>query len=284
LNPKRLCWAVICASLWCALTPAHAAAPARPRIVSLAPHLTELVFAAGGGDTLVGTVEYSDFPAAARSIPRVGDAWRVDMEKLVALHPDIVLTWASGTPPDIVARIDTLHLRKVAIATYRLADVPTALRTLGELTGTKPVAETAAAAFDAEIAQLRNEYARAVPVSVFVQLDDQPLFTVNARHIISEIVELCGGRNVFADLPQLAPPIGVEAVIAANPQVILSTDDTIADPAAQWRSWERLTAVRYGTIYPIHADTVARSTPRLVQGTRETCENLEDARRRLGLH
>ena len=261
---------------------AHAAVPStRPRIVSLAPHLTELVYAAGGGDTLVGTVEFSDFPEAARALPRVGDAWRVDLERLLALHPDIVLTWTSGTPPDIVARLDTLRLRRVDIATFRLADVPVALRTLGELTGTPAVAQAAADSFTAQIAALRDEYAHAVPVTVFIQLDDQPLFTVNSRHVISEIVELCGGRNIFAGVPQLAPPIGIEAVVAADPQVILSTDDTIADPAAQWQSWTRLTAVRFRTIYAIHADTVARSTPRLVQGTRETCENLADARRRL---
>jgi iron complex transport system substrate-binding protein len=260
---------------------AHASRPARPRIVSLAPHLTELVYAVGGGDTLVGTVEYSDFPAAARALPRVGDAWRVDMERLVALHPDIVLTWTSGTPPNILERLDALHLRRVDIATFRLADLPVALQRLGDLTGTPENARTVAETFSAGIASLRSEYAKATPVTVFIQLDDQPLFTVNSHHIISEIVELCGGRNVFAALPQLAPPIAVEAVIAADPQVILSTDDTIADPAAQWRSWQRLTAVRYRTIYPIHADTVARSTPRLVQGTRETCENLADARRRL---
>ena len=261
---------------------AHAApTPARPRIVSLAPHLTELVYAAGGGDTLVGTVEFSDFPEAARSLPRVGDAWRVDLERLLALHPDIVLTWTSGTPPDIVARLDTLHLRRVDIATFRLADVPVALQTLGELTGTPAIARAAADSFSTQIAALRDRYAHATPVTVFIQLDDQPLFTVNSRHIISEIVELCGGRNIFATLPQLAPSISVEAVVAADPQVILSTDDTIADPAAQWQSWQRLTSVRFRTIYPIHADTVARSTPRLVQGTRETCENLADARRRL---
>ena len=261
---------------------AHAApTPTRPRIVSLAPHLTELVYAAGGGDTLVGTVEFSDFPQAARSLPRVGDAWRVDLERLLALHPDIVLTWTSGTPPDIVARLDALHLHRVDIATFRLADVPVALQTLGGLTGTPAIARAAADSFSTQIAALRDRYAHATPVSVFIQLDDQPLFTVNSRHIISEIVELCGGRNIFASLPQLAPSISVEAVVAADPQVILSTDDTIADPAAQWQSWQRLTSVRFRTIYPIHADTVARSTPRLVQGTRETCENLADARRRL---
>ena len=223
-----------------------AATPARPRIVSLAPHLTELVYAAGGGDTLVGTVEFSDFPEAARALPRVGDAWRVDLERLLALHPDVVLTWTSGTPPDIVARLDALHLRRVDIATFRLADVPVALRTLGELTGTPAIARAAADSFSTQIAALRDQYAHATPVTVFIQLDDQPLFTVNSRHIISEIVELCGGRNVFAALPQLAPSISVEAVVAADPQVILSTDDTIADPAAQWQSWQRLTSVRAG--------------------------------------
>jgi iron complex transport system substrate-binding protein len=230
----------------------------------------------------VGTVEYSDFPDGARAIPRVGDAWRVDMERLLALKPDIVLTWESGTPPEILSRLDALKLRRLDIATYRLADVPAALLTLGKLTGTESIARTAADSFTSAIETLRREYAHARPLTVFIQLDDQPLFTVNAHHVISEIVELCGGRNVFADLPQLAPPIGVEAVIAADPQVILSTDDTIPDPASQWQQWSRLTAVRHGTIYGIHADTVARSTPRLVQGTRETCEDLADARRRLG--
>ena len=189
-----------------------AATAERPRIVSLAPHLTELVYAAGGGDTLVGTVEFSDFPEAARALPRVGDAWRVDLERLLALHPDVVLTWTSGTPPDIVARLDTLHLHRVDIPTFRLADVPVALRTLGELTGTPAIARAAADSFSTQIAALRDQYAHATPVTVFIQLDDQPLFTVNSRHIISEIVELCGGRNIFAALPQLAPSISVEAV------------------------------------------------------------------------
>jgi iron complex transport system substrate-binding protein len=271
--------AVLVAAVFAVCT--GSAEPAALRVVSLAPHLTELVFAAGGGDTLVGTVEWSDYPEAAKAIPRVGNAWRVDLERLLALRPDVVLSWPSGTPADIVARVDALKLRRVDIPTFRLADVPAALLQLGELTGHSATAQAAASAFQRDIDELRSRYAQAAEVTVFVQLDDQPLFTVNSRHIISEIVELCGGRNVFAALPQLAPSIGIEAVIAADPQVILSTDDTIADPAAQWRQWSRLTAVRHATIYPIHADTVARSTPRLVQGTRETCANLDDARLRL---
>jgi iron complex transport system substrate-binding protein len=263
-----------------AIPPVAYAAPSL-RIVSLAPSLTELVYAAGAGDRLVGVVEYSDFPDAARRLPRVGDAWRVDMERLLVLRPDIVLTWASGTPEEIIARLDALKLAHRDIATYRLADVPAALRTIGTIAGTTRDAEVAAARFEHDIGELRAAYAQALPVTVFVQLDDQPLYTVNGRHVISEVVELCGGRNVFAGLSQLAPAVTAEAVVAADPEVIVSTDDTVADPMAMWRRWRHLTAVRSGTVYALPADTTTRATPRLVDGTRAICAVLDDARRRL---
>ena len=257
-------------------------ATAKPlRIVSLAPHLTELVYAAGAGAALVGTVEYSDYPAEARGLPRVGDGWRVDAERLLALRPDLVLAWPSGTPQETIARLEALKLRVVSIPTYRLADVPAALRTIGRIAGTSEIAEATAAKFAADVEGLRARYARQPAVSVFIQIDDDPLYTVNRRHVISEVVELCGGRNVFAELPQIAPPVDVEAVLARQPQAILSTDDTIADPAAYWRRWPGLVAVRAGTIYSLSADTLARSTPRLVDGVRATCEALRDARARL---
>lgn len=256
-------------------------AAARLRIVSLAPHLTELAYAAGAGDAIVGTVEYSDFPAAARAVPRVGDGWRVDTERLLALRPDVVLAWPSGTPEDTIARLEALRLRVVRIPTYRVADVPAALRSIGRIAGTGAVAEAAAAKFEAEVERLRARYSREASLSVFIQIDDEPLYTVNRRHVISEVVGLCGGRNVFADVPQIAPPVSVEAVLARGPQVILSTDDTIADPAAYWRRWPSLPAVRHGTIYSMSADTLARSTPRLVEGVRATCEALRNARARL---
>ena len=262
----------------CACVAAQAL-PSRPRIVSLAPHLTELAYAAGAGDLLVAVVEYSDYPEAARSLPRIGDAWRVDMERLLALRPDVVLTWPSGTPDDIIQRLEALKLTHRGIATHRLADVSAALRTIGAIAGTTGTAEAAAARFDTEIAELRRTYAAARPISVFIQLDDQPVYTVNGRHIISEVVELCGGRNVFADLPQLAPPVSIEAVIAADPEVIVSTDDTIADPLAMWQRWTGLRAVRAGAVFSLPADTMARATPRLVAGTRATCAALDTARR-----
>ena len=276
MTAVRLLLAVVLAA-WAAV-----AQPApRLRIVSLAPNVTELAYAAGAGDLLVGAVEYSDYPEAARRLPRVGDAWRVDPERVLALRPDLVLAWASGTPEDTIARLRALGLRVEAVPVFRLADVGAALRTIGGIAGTEATAGRAAAAFDAEIARLRTAYSGAAPVSVFIEIDDEPLYTVNGRHVISEVVELCGGRNVFADLPQLAPPVAIEAVLARDPQVILSTDDTIADPYALWRQWTRLAAVRDRTIYSMPSDTLGRATPRLAQGAAAVCQALEDARRRI---
>jgi iron complex transport system substrate-binding protein len=271
-------WLLLALALGAVVPAAEGAA--RLRIVSLAPNLTELAYAAGAGSTLVGTVEYSDYPAAARALPRVGDAWRVDPERVLQLRPDLVLAWSSGTPADTVARLESLGLRVVSIPTYRLADVGAALRTIGKIAGTAAIADAAAAKFDAGIGRLRAAHATAPTLEVFIEIDDEPLFTVNGRHVISEVVQLCGGRNVFADLPQLAPPVALEAVIARDPQVILSTDDTIADPGALWRRWTRLAAVRDGTIYSMPSDTLTRATPRLAEGAREVCAALDDARKK----
>ena len=251
---------------------------ARLRIVSLAPNVTELAYAAGAGGTLVGTVEYSDYPAAARELPRVGDAWRVDVERVLALRPDLVLSWASGTPEDTVARLRSMGLHVVPIETFRLADVSAALRTIGQIAGTVQVADAAARRYEDAVRSLRASHADVRRLSVFIEIDDEPLYTVNGRHVISEVVELCGGSNVFADLPQLAPPVALEAVLARDPEVILSTDDTISDPGQLWRPWTRLKAVRSGTIYSLNSDTLTRATPRLAEGARAVCAALDDAR------
>lgn len=265
------------------LLAAPAGAAGHPRVVSLAPNITEIVYAAGAGRALVGTVEYSDFPAAARDLPRVGDGWQVDVERVLALRPDLVLAWSTGTPQGTIEKLQSVGLRVESVQTQRLADVPAALRRLGALAGSPREAEEAATRFETEIERLRVRYAEARDVSVFIEIDDQPLFTVGGHHVISEAVTLCGGRNIFADLRQVAPTVDLESVLARDPQVIVSTDDTIADPAAEWRRWPRLTAVQAGAIYSLPADLVARATPRLAQGVALTCAALDDARRRLGL-
>jgi iron complex transport system substrate-binding protein len=251
------------------------------RIISLAPSLTEIAYAAGAGSLLVGVVEFSDYPAAAKAVPRVGDAWRVDAERVLALRPDVVLVWPTGTPGTTIERLRALRLNVVEVPTQSLADVPLALRQVGRLAGTSAVAERVAIDFERRVTQQRARYSRRPPVSVFIQIDDEPIFTVNGRHVISEIVSLCGGRNVFAELPQLAPPIATEAVLAADPQVILSTDDTIADPRTFWQRWPRMRAVQAGTVFKVSSDLVTRASPRLAQGVEVTCSTLEQARARL---
>jgi iron complex transport system substrate-binding protein len=258
---------------------AYAAPP--QRIVSLAPHLTELAFTAGAGDRIVATVEYSDHPEAARRIPRIGDAFRVDLERLVALRPDAVLAWESGNPAPTLERIRALHLPVVAFQTQRLEHVATALREIGRLAGTSEIAERAASDYERRIQELRERYRDRAPVRVFIEVDDQPLYTVNGKQIISEIVELCGGRNVFADLNQFAPAIGIEAVIAANPQAIISTDDTVPDAAAAWQRWRHIEAVRIGNVYTLRSDDIARATTRLTVAAESVCRTLDTARERL---
>lgn len=267
----------------CALgTPAATAAAHPPlRIISLAPSLTEIAYAAGAGNLLVGAVEFSDFPAAAKAVPRVGDAWRVDAERVIALRPDVVLVWPTGTPETTIERLRALGLNVVDVPTQSLADVPQALRQVGRLAGTSAVAEHAALEFERRVTLQRARYSQRPQLSVFIQIDDEPIFTVNGRHVISEIVTLCGGRNVFADLPQLAPPIAAEAVLAADPQVILSTDDTIANPRAFWQRWPRMRAVQGDTVFKVSSDLVTRASPRLAQGVEVTCAALEQARQRL---
>ena len=261
---------------------AYAAAP--ERIVSLAPHLTELAFTAGAGDRIVATVEYSNHPDAARSIPRIGDAFRVDLERLLALRPDVVLVWDSGTPAPTVERIRALKLSVVSFQTHRLEHVATVLREIGRLAGTSEVAERAAADYERSIQELRERYRDRTPLSVFIEVDDRPLYTVNGQHIMSEIVELCGGRNVFADLNALAPAIGIEAVIAANPQAIISTDDTVPDAAAVWGRWRHIEAVRTGNVYTLRSDDIARATTRLTVAAEAVCRTLDTARQRMPKH
>ncbi len=257
-----------------------APAPAQ-RIVSLAPHLTELAFTAGAGDRIVATVEYSDHPDAARSIPRIGDAFRVDLERLLALRPDAVLVWESGTPGPTVERIRALQLPVVSFQTHRLEHVATVLRAIGRLADTSDVAERAASDYERRIQELRERYRDRTPLRVFIEVDDRPLYTVNGQQIMSELVELCGGRNVFADLSELAPAIGIEAVIAKNPQVIVSTDDTVPDSAAVWNRWRHIEAVRTGNVYTLRSDDIARATTRLTVAAEAVCRTLDTARQRL---
>jgi iron complex transport system substrate-binding protein len=260
-----------------AISAVHAA-PAQ-RIVSLAPNITELLYTAGAGDRLIAAVEFSNFPAAAKSLPRVGDAFRVDYERVVELKPDLVIAWTDGTPSTIV---DELHRLKQPVRELRiagLADVATALRQLGTWAGTSREADRAADEYLAKLAALRAAHTSQTPLTVFFEISQTPLYTVNDQHPISEVIRLCGGRNVFSDLGELAPAVGVESVLARDPQVILAADDE-PGALAYWQRWPQLTAVRDGNLYPVSSDRISRATVRILEGAEQVCRALSDVRQR----
>lgn len=268
-------------SVPCALLVVASAAGAVPRWVSLAPHLTELAFAAGAGDLLVGVSAYSDFPEAARSLPRIGDAQRVDKERLLALQPDLVLAWGSGTSPELTEWLRQRGMRVEVLEVRRLEEIPAALEQLGRWAGTAATASAAARRFRARLAELAPAAGSGAPVRVFIELDHRPLFTVTGAHLISELVERCGGKNIFADLPGLAPAVSVEAVMASAPDVILHTGPE-ANPLAAWRRWPEIPAVRRGAVYAVPGDLVARPSARALEGLAAICEALDEARRAEG--
>jgi iron complex transport system substrate-binding protein len=254
-----------------------------PRIVTLAPHLAEMVHAAGAGDRLVGSVAYTDFPPAARTLPLVGDAFGVDAERLVALMPDLVLAWEGGNPAAVIERVRGLGIPTVALPATGLEDVPGQLERIGALAGTEDAARLAASRYRASIERLRSAH-RGVPVlRVFYQISEAPLYTVGKRHPITELLELCGGRNVFADNAGSAFIVSLEAVLARDPQVVLVGTGVPAETLGMWRVWTDLSATAAGNLLTINADHVARPGPRLALGAEEVCAALEEARAALGL-
>lgn len=255
--------------------------PAATRIVTLAPHLTELVFAAGAGDRLVGVSAYSDYPPAARDIEVVSDAFTVDQERLALLSADLVLAWQSGTPVRVVDELRQAGYRVEVIRTRGLDDIAAAVRRIGALTGVAARARDVADAFTADLAALRRRYQDRPSVRVFYQVSGRPLYTINGQHYIGEIIALCGGRNVFADVGELAPAVTVEAVVERNPEVLLGSDAD-ADPFAEWRRWPHLDANRSGNHFTVTADAIGRPSLRVIEAATMICEQLELARLALG--
>jgi iron complex transport system substrate-binding protein len=261
-------------------TAAPAPAAVYSRVVSLAPNLTELVFAAGAGATLVGASAHSDYPPAARELPVVGDAFTVDREQLALLAPDVLLVWQSGTPAHIVDELRRVGFTVEVIRTSSLNDIATALRRVGAMTGHSDEADAAAEHYLTGIDALRRQYADEPTIRVFYQVSQRPLFTVNGQHFVSELIGLCGGRNVFTDLGELAPTVAVEAVIERDPEIMLASDEAGDEAFAEWRRWPTIAANRYRNHFLISADQIGRATPRVVAAGAEVCKALQEGRSR----
>jgi iron complex transport system substrate-binding protein len=249
------------------------------RIISLAPYITELLFAAGAGEAIVGVTAFSDYPEAARSLKQVGGGGGLDLEAIMALQPDLVVAWQSGNPRGQVERLQSLGITVFFSEPRRLQDVPATLRRFGRLAGTESAAAVQVDSFNRRYAELHEKYAQRPQVSVFFQIWDQPLMTLNGEHLFSDVVRLCGGENVFNALSALAPQIDVEAVLLANPDVIvIAADDSDSSLLAAWQRWPQLSAVKQGHVYAIPREQLVRHSPRILDGAERLCELLDVAR------
>ncbi len=255
------------------------AAPAQ-RIISLAPHVTELLYAAGAGKYIVGAVSYSDYPAAAKELPRVGSYNAFDLEAIVALQPDLIVAWQSANPAAALEKLQALSIPVFFSEPRQLEDVAGNLERLGKLTGNEAIADAASVAFRGTLRKLRNQYHTAREVSVFYQVWHQPLMTINGEHIISEVIALCGGRNVFASLPALAPKISLEAVLRKDPEVVVAGNSALNHSGWKddWRRWPALRAVKNDHLFYVNPDIIQRHTPRILQGAAVLCQQIERVR------
>ncbi len=251
--------------------------PAR-RIVSLSPHATELLFAAGAGPYVVGVAAYSDYPQAAGDIPRIGDASGLNLEKIVGLRPDLVVAWKSGNPPRVVKRLEELGIPVFRSEPRSMGDIAENIEDLGMLADTLDVARRESADFRLRYSDLRSRYAHRKAVGVFYQIWHNPLMTVNGQHLISDVIQLCGGINVFSNLPTLTPQIDIEAVLQANPTAIVAAgfnDSTVLDG---WKKWTYVDAVKKDNLFLIPFNLIARQSPRILDGAERMCAALQKAR------
>jgi iron complex transport system substrate-binding protein len=243
--------------------------PAR-RIITLAPHVSELIATLGSSDRLVATDSGSDYPHDLTALPRIGSANAIDLEAIVALQPDLILAWQSGNPPRQLAQ-----LQRLGIAIYRseprqLEDIATNLERIGKLLGQASKATAVASTWRQRLAALRQPEQ---PINLFYQIWHRPTMTLGGGHFVSEAIHHCGGQNLFADLTPLAPVIDLEAVIRRNPDIIVASGSSDQPPPwlTEWQKWPQITAVAHGAIYTIHPDLLQRPGPRLLDGIAQLC-------------
>lgn len=259
--------------------PVSLAGPAM-RIVSLAPHTTELLFAAGAGDKVVANVRYGDYPAAARALPVVGDSHGLDLERIAALKPDLIVVWMHGSSAGQIDRLKALKLPIFHSEPRSLPQIGDSIRRLGVLAGTQPAADAAADAYARDLAALEQRYRQRPPLRVFYQIWHKPLMTVNDKHLISDVVRLCGGVNVFGSHPTYVPTVSAEAVIAAQPQALATStlDGQVDDSVGHWRAFKHFEPIAKQAVVTIPSDHISRHTPRILLGAKRMCEGFEQVR------
>lgn len=253
------------------------------RIISLAPHVTELLYAIGAGDRVVGVSEYSDYPQQARRLPRVSSSAGVDLERVLALHPDLVVAWRFDATRGALERLEKLGIPVFLSEPRQLQDIAANMESLGALAGTQSGARAAAATLRTGLARLKQTYSGGTPLRVFYHISVRPLMSLGGRHMVSDAISLCGGSNVLGDSGTLAPVVDAEAVLAADPDVVVSAERDPLDTAwhAYWRTrFATLRAVREGNLVAVDATLMHRQGPRMLMAVDSLCRQLDDVRRR----
>jgi iron complex transport system substrate-binding protein len=248
------------------------------RVISMAPHVTETLFAAGGGSRIVGTVNYSDYPEAAKSIPRIGSNREIDLERVISMKPDLIVAWMHNNSERQIEMVRKLGVPVFLSDPQKLDGIPDNVVRLGQLMGTQAVADPAAAELRRQLASLRSRYAGRPTVRTFYQVWDKPLYTLSGRHIITDALRLCGGENIFDKLTVTAPIVSIESVLQADPEAVFGTAEKNYGGVQLWKPYSTLMATRKGNLFTVDGDLLNRSGPRMIAGTAVLCEKLELAR------
>ncbi|MCH8622096.1 cobalamin-binding protein [Undibacterium sp. TS12] len=252
------------------------------RIISLSPHVTELIYAAGAGERIIGTVKYSDFPAQAKNIPRIGDNRQLDLERILAMKPDVVIVWMHGAYERQLDMLRTSGIPYFFSEPHKLEHVAETLVKFGTMFGTERQAQAAAAEFRQQAQQLSSQYQNKSKVRTFYQVWGKPIYTLNDSHIVSDAIRTCGGENIFGKLTVTAPVVGTEAVLQENPEVIITGDskNQATSGIEQWKTFPTLAATKNNNLIVIEGDLMNRSGPRIIEGARLICQALDAARQK----
>ena len=247
------------------------------RVIALSPHIVENMFSIGAGSLLVGVVDHSDFRHQAKQITRIGGASSFSLEKILSLSPDLVIVWASAAKNSIVEKLTSLGIPVYVDNPRTLVDIARSIRDFGLLTGQIEKSITVANNYLLEVQSLRNQYQRVDDITVLYEVWNNPLQTINRKHIISDIITLCGGKNVFGDTLSLAPKVNIEAVINRNPDIIVSSNTSNQQQWLDyWLAWPVLRAVRHRRLYVIDPDLIQRHTVRILTGTKILCDYINE--------
>jgi len=248
------------------------------RVISMAPHVTELLFAAGGGDRIVGAVNYSDYPEAANKIPRIGSNREVDIERIMALKPDLIVAWMHGSSERQIDMVRQLGIPVFQSDPQTLASIPDSVVRLAQLMGTQEAGRPVADGLRRQLEALRTRYAGRSTVRTFYQVWDKPLYTLSGKHIVTDALQLCGGANIFHALQVTAPVVTIESVLQADPEAIFGTAEKNYGGVNMWRTYSTMLAVRNANLFTVDGQLLNRAGPRMIAGTAALCEKLELAR------